>query len=133
MYAAANFRDDSFVAQYLSPKVIRDMRLFSVHDDEKDFRLVISSIHDDRGYKKIIEVLSNQYNRERYAPDIQITDYDKHGDRSLTLTHFKRNGVALDELDAEDVSYNIHKLWGFPIHLISEDDDGFVDEIAQFD
>ena len=133
LYAAANFRDDSFVAQYLSPKVIRDMRLFSVHDDEKDFRLVISSIHDDRGYKKIIEVLSNQYNRERYAPDIQITDYDKHGDRSLTLTHFKRNGVALDELDAEDVSYNIHKLWGFPIHLISEDDDGFVDEIAQFD
>ena len=109
------------------------MRLFSVNDNEEDLRLTISSIHNGSGYGKIIEVLSNQYNRERYTPDIQITDYDKHGDRSLTLTHFKRNGITLDELEAEDVAYNIHKLWGFPIHLIIEDDEGFVDEIAQFD
>ena len=133
LYAAANFRDDSFVSQYLSPKVIRDMRLFSVYDSDKQYRLEISSIHDDRGYKKIIEVLSNQYNRERYIPDIQITDYDKHGDRSLTLTHFSRNGVILDQDSAEDVTYSIYRLWGFPTFLISEDEEGYVDEIAQFE
>ena len=133
LYAAANFRDDSFVAQYLSPKVIRDMKLFSINDDDRNSRLEISAIHDDVGYKKIIEVLSNSYNRERYVPDIQVTDFSKHGDRTLTLTHFKRNGKAIDELDAEEVTYSIHKLWEFPVHLISEDDKGYVDEIAQFD
>jgi spore cortex formation protein SpoVR/YcgB (stage V sporulation) len=133
LYAATNFRDDSFVAQYLSPKVIRDMRLFSIDDDEKQARLNISSIHDGVGYKKIIEVLSNQYNRERYIPDIQITDYAKHGDRSLTLTHFKREGKAINYIDAEEVTYNIYKLWDFPVYLISEDGEGFIDEIAQFD
>ena len=133
LYAASNFRDDSFVAQYLSPKVIRDMKLFSINDDDRNSRLEISAIHDDVGYKKIIEVLSNSYNRERYVPDIQVTDFSKHGDRTLTLTHFKRNGKAIDELDAEEVTYSIHKLWEFPVHLISEDDKGYVDEIAQFD
>ena len=117
LYAASNFRDDSFVAQYLSPKVIRDMKLFSINDDDRNSRLEISAIHDDVGYKKIIEVLSNSYNRERYVPDIQVTDFSKHGDRTLTLTHFKRNGKAIDELDAEEVTYSIHKLWEFPTDL----------------
>ena len=48
----------------------------------------------------------------------------------------KKNTVInlnIDELDAEEVTYSIHKLWEFPVHLISEDDKGYVDEIAQFD
>ena len=66
-------------------------------------------------------------------PDIQVTDFAKHSDRTLTLTHFKRDGKAIDTIDAEEVAYSIHRLWEFPVHLISEDDKGYVDEIAQFD
>ena len=133
LYAAANFRDDSFVSQYLSPKVIRDMKLFSINDDKKQSRLEISAIHDDVGYKKVIEVLANSYNRERYIPDIQITDYDKNGDRSLTLTHFVREDKKIDIYDGEEVNYNVWKLWGFPTFLISEDDKGNIEEISNFE
>ena len=29
-----NFKDESFIAQYLSPQLMRDLRLFSILDDE---------------------------------------------------------------------------------------------------
>ena len=92
----------------------------------------ISSIHDEEGYKSIIETLSNQYNRERYLPDIQVTEFDKDGDRSLILTHNKRNNLRLDEVEADDVVYNIAQLWNYPVYLISEDENGYVDEISHY-
>ncbi len=106
------------------------MRLFEVTDIEKEKEYSISSIHDDVGYKNIIETLSNQYNRERYLPDIQVTEFDKRGDRSLVLTHNKRNNIRLDEEEADDVVYSIYQLWNYPIYLISEDEEGNVDEIS---
>ena len=130
IHAAANYRDDSFVSQYLSPKVIRDMRLFEVTDNEDDSKLEITSIHDEVGYKNVIETLSNQYNRERYLPDIQVTDFDIKGDRSIVLTHNLRKGVRLDEEQADEVVYNLWQLWGYPVFLISEDEEGHVDEIS---
>ena len=33
-YAMRNFKDESFIGQYLSPKLMRDLRLFSIVDDE---------------------------------------------------------------------------------------------------
>ena len=33
-HAMRNFKDESFIGQYLSPKVIRDLRLFAILDDE---------------------------------------------------------------------------------------------------
>ena len=35
-FAMRNFKDESFVAQYLSPKLIRDMKLFAVVDDDRE-------------------------------------------------------------------------------------------------
>ncbi len=37
-HAWANYRDESFVLQYLSPKVMRDFRLFKVFDDSRGRR-----------------------------------------------------------------------------------------------
>ena len=39
-YIYKNFRDDSFVLQYLSPKVIREMGLFTINDDDDETRLI---------------------------------------------------------------------------------------------
>lgn len=35
-FAMRNFKDESFIAQFLSPKVMRDMRLFAVVDDDQE-------------------------------------------------------------------------------------------------
>ncbi len=53
-----NFKDESFIGQYLSPKVIRDLRLFAILDDEHQEHLRVSAIHDTQGYREVREALS---------------------------------------------------------------------------
>ena len=71
-HAMRNFKDESFIGQYLSPKVIRDLRLFSILDDEHDEHLRVSAIHDTAGYRHVREALSRQYDLGSREPDIQV-------------------------------------------------------------
>src|SRR5690606_30167724 len=71
-FAMRNFKDESFIAQYLSPKVIRDLKLFSILDDDNAIDLEVSAIHNDDGYQRIRELLSEQYNLSMQEPNIQV-------------------------------------------------------------
>ena len=51
--AWANYRDESFIEQFLSPKLMRDFRLFALYDKAADPALTVSAIHDERGYKRV--------------------------------------------------------------------------------
>mgnify|MGYP003349414831 CR=1 FL=1 len=53
----ANYRDESFILQYLSPHMIRDFGLFRVHDDSDKPHLSVEAIHDERGYRDIRRAL----------------------------------------------------------------------------
>jgi stage V sporulation protein R len=118
-YAMENFRDDSFILQYLSPKVIRDMKLFSIADNEHEKEFHISAIHNERGYKRVREQLSRQYERSYYVPDIQVTGVDIHATNKLTLTHYIHNERKLDPKEARKTLEQIRYLWGFPVELQS--------------
>ncbi|MCG8610419.1 MAG: SpoVR family protein [Pseudomonadales bacterium] len=126
-FAMRNFKDESFILQYLSPKVIRDLKLFSLVDDEQSNEYAISAIHDDNGYRHIREQLAKQYNLSFREPDIQIWDVDLRGDRSLTLRHTVVDGVPLNE-DTDKVLFHINRLWGFDVHLESVAGDRIVEE-----
>ncbi len=47
-FAMQNFKDESFILQFLSPKVIRDFRLFSILDDDQKDELLVDAIHDEQ-------------------------------------------------------------------------------------
>jgi spore cortex formation protein SpoVR/YcgB (stage V sporulation) len=49
-YAMRNFKDESFIAQYLSPHLIRELKLFHIVDDDRHPELVVGAIHDEQGY-----------------------------------------------------------------------------------
>ena len=119
-FAMRNFKDESFIMQYLSPKVIRDLKLFAVQDDDQHQHYEVTGIHDDRGYRYVREKLSQQYNLSMREPDIQVWNVDLRGDRSLTLKHTVRDRIPLGESTPE-VLKHIHRLWGFDVHLFSED------------
>ncbi len=57
-----DFKDESFISQFLSPKVMRDFRFFTVLDDDRHNYLEISAIHNEEGYREIRSKLSSQYN-----------------------------------------------------------------------
>jgi stage V sporulation protein R len=116
-HAWANYRDESFVLQYLSPHLIRSFRLFHVLDEAEADAMLVQSIHDERGYREIRRALARHYDLARHEPDIQIRDVDLAGDRCLILAHAVHNGVELDEASARAVLEHLSSLWGYGIRL----------------
>ncbi|MFB9887508.1 SpoVR family protein [Balneatrix alpica] len=121
-FAMRNFKDESFILQYLSPKVIRDFHLFAITDDDKQVNLKVSAIHDEGGYRKVREYLAAQYNLGNREPNIQIYDVNVRGDRSLTLRHFQHNSRPLGK-STEEMLKHVHRLWGFDVVLETLDND----------
>ncbi|MBL8404763.1 MAG: SpoVR family protein, partial [Dechloromonas sp.] len=60
-FAMRNFKDESFIAQFLSPRLMRQFRFFAVLDDDERDKLEVSAIHDDPGYRALRLKLSEQY------------------------------------------------------------------------
>ena len=113
-----DYKDESFILQFLSPQVIRDLRLFGVVDDDQEKEIEISAIHDQGGYRQIRELLASQYNLGDREPNVQVVKVDLKGDRSLTLRHTRHNRRPLDA-QKDQVLKHLHRLWGFPVHLES--------------
>jgi stage V sporulation protein R len=122
-YAMRNFKDESFIGQFLSPKVMRDFRLFAIRDDEDESEYEVSAIHDDSGYRRLRESLSRQYDLGTREPNIQVWSVNLRGDRSLTLRHTQYNGRPLTD-GAREVLKHVARLWGFPVHMESVDAHG---------
>ena len=125
-FAMKNFKDESFISQYLSPKLIRDFRLFSIRDDDHDDKLEVSAIHDDMGYRDIRGKLAEQYNLGSREPNIQVWSVNVRGDRSLVLRHTMHNRRPLDDNSANEVLKHVCRLWGFDVRLESVDGNGDV-------
>jgi stage V sporulation protein R len=123
--AMRNYKDESFISQYLSPHLIRDLKLFQLIDDDSDSEYNIGSIHDEGGYQSIREALSHQYNLGYLEPDIQVFSVDVTGDRKLTLHYRQRDRIPLGQ-DTLDVMKHLYHLWKFPIHLYALDDNDSV-------
>jgi stage V sporulation protein R len=117
-YAMRNFKDESFVGQFLSPRLMREFRLFAIKDDSQDPELEVSAIHDDIGYRHLREALAKQYDLGSREPNIQVWSVNLRGDRSLTLRHTQHNDRPLND-NAQEVLKHVMRLWGFGVHLES--------------
>ena len=122
-FAMRNFKDESFISQYLSPRLIREFHLFAVADHKSNDFLEVDSIHNEIGYRRVRQLLAQQYNRDTQLPDVQVAAFDKDGDRSLTLVHQMHRGRALTE-EADRVLHNIQRLWGFKVSLETRSSSG---------
>ncbi len=129
-FAMQNFKDESFIAQYLSPRLMREFRFFSVLDDDQLAKLQIDAIHDDTGYRKLRRQLSEQYDLGSREPNIQVWNVDLRGDRSLTLRHFTHQRRKLDG-GFDTVLKHLAYLWGFCVRIESQWPDGSVELIGE--
>jgi spore cortex formation protein SpoVR/YcgB (stage V sporulation) len=121
-----NFKDESFIAQFLSPHLMREFRLFCILDDDHESALRVDAIHDDAGYRAVRDALSRQYALSEREPNLQITHVDISGDRSLTLRHFRHNRQPLAPTYKEVMNY-LATLWGFTVRLESVNEDGSIE------
>jgi spore cortex formation protein SpoVR/YcgB (stage V sporulation) len=121
--AWANYRDESFIQQFLSPHVMRKLRLFVLADDSTDTHFTVTNIHDERGFKNLRRALARSYDLGAIEPDIQVVDVDLRGDRKLRLQHAMRDGVPLAERSRDEVLKHVRRLWGYEVCLVGVDRD----------
>jgi spore cortex formation protein SpoVR/YcgB (stage V sporulation) len=113
----ANFRDESFISQYLSPHLMREMRMFSIEDDPEKPELIVNAIHDERGYRRIRRTLARHYDLSHSDPIIEVAAVDLYGDRRLVLEHKVAEGRLLAAGTGRKVLQYIADLWGYDVEL----------------
>ena len=125
-WAMRNFKDESFIQQFMSPKVMRKFGLFTLLDDERDEQYEITAIHNDAGYRKVRDTLARQHTNEMFLPEICVVGYRKRTDRGLELQHDVVNARPLEMEETMTVLHHLETLWGYPVQLTSVTSDGTV-------
>jgi len=115
--AWANYRDESFIEQFLSPRLMREFHLFQLYDKADASTYRVTAIHDEQGYRRVRSALARQYDVGVTDPNIQVTGTDLKGDRTLYLTHLMHRGVPLHEPTREFVCAHVERLWGHEVAL----------------
>ncbi len=119
--AWANYRDESFVLQFLSPAVMRQFKLFKLQAEPDAPEYLVDAIHNERGYRKVRRALARRYDVAVGDPNIQVAETNLDGDRTLVLRHEAIGGRLLDLDDAVAVVQHVADLWGYPVALVEVD------------
>lgn len=118
--AAFNFKDEGFILQYLSPTLMRKLRLFSILDDSGKPHLEVTQISNEDGYREMRSNLSKMYDYSRRVPDIQVIEARIKGDRQLTLKHNTVDDIPLNEKEKVQVLKHMKALWGYEVKMTSD-------------
>ena len=118
-FAMREFRDESFILQYLSPKVMRDLHLFALENDPQAEAYRVTAVHDDQGYQYLRSALARQIAESARSADIEVVAVNRWGDRHLHLK--KMDEYPLDQVEAKKTLDHIARLWGYDVHLDAGD------------
>jgi spore cortex formation protein SpoVR/YcgB (stage V sporulation) len=121
--AWANYRDESFIEQFLSPKLMRDFRMFALHDNAEAPAYNVAAIHNESGYRAVRSRLARQYDIGSAEANIQVAAADLKGDRTLFLQHRMHRGVPLHEPTKNLVLAHVERLWGHEVDLAEIDEE----------
>lgn len=113
----ANYRDESFVLQFLSPKIIRKFKLFAISDDANFDDYEVLGVQSDEDVYIIRDILSRRYNLSYSLPHIQVTGVDEENTRTLFIQHVIRTEQILQFDNLLDVRKYISYLWGYPVDI----------------
>lgn len=122
--AVNSFKDESFIEQYLSPQTVRDMRLISILDDDRQTEYKVSGIANDESFSRLRGHLARQYDLGTNSPQISVWDVEWKGNRTLKLRHEMHNRRPLDEPETKKVLRQIYRLWQYPVSIESHSSTG---------
>lgn len=109
-------RDVSFIRQYLTPELMRELQLFQHEKRGKD--RIITVVADDKGWEKVKENLIRSVGISS-MPVIKVEDADFLGSRTLLVRHH-HDGRDLDLGYAEKSMQHLESLWGKDVVLMTE-------------
>lgn len=134
-YIRANYNDSSFIAQFLSPKMIRKFRLFTVLDDQEnegDYKILkIEEIHNEDGYRSIALELSKQQDFRSTLPLVGVIPTNLRKTRTLKMAHLEDDNGELTNSSVQDVLSHVTELWGGPVKFYIINKDGDVETVVE--
>jgi len=120
--AVSQYRDDSFLLQFLTPRVVRDLKLFAFSAATGSTEWTVNAVQDREGFSEVRSALAQHYQLEHAVPEIEVFDYARANTRALTLRYRPVNGRQLDTEAATRVMRHVKKLWNFPIRMLEVED-----------
>jgi stage V sporulation protein R len=120
--AVSEYRDESFIEQFLSPTLMRYYKMFSVDYDRT--RGLVTEISDDRGFRALRQTLASSYNRINYIPEIVVKSANMKGDRTLTLEYRPFRNRSLHGPNARKTLEFVKLLWGYSVEIVTVDENG---------
>lgn len=121
--AATEYRDDSFIQQWLTPNVVKKMKLFHIQDSQSQSHVHVNGIQDPESFESLRHALSQEYDLNLKIPHVEVTHADLSGARSLKLRHVNSQNKQLDD-KTEIMLHHVQALWGYDVQLISETPSG---------
>jgi stage V sporulation protein R len=112
--AVVNYRDESFLRQYLSPKVMRRFRMFRLFDKAEARAFEVTAIHNERGYAELRESVADDHEWHARHPMLTAVDIDRSS-RTLTIEYRPYRSRAL--LDPKSAFAHLRTLWTRPVIL----------------
>ena len=130
--AVNNYRDESFIRQFLSPELVRKWGMFVTEDDSDADEYLITATQNESGFEEIRNALAEKHTIANFYPDIKVSDVDLKGDRTLNLTHTVYNDIQLSGDNMSDMIKHLWRLWGHGVTIESynSDDDSLVAEYS---
>jgi len=119
-----NYRDESFLLQFLTPKLVRDFRLMNIQTREGLDHWTVDHTASPEGFKSIRSQLSAAYRLESAMPEISVMRYAHDTDRKLFLQHQSYSGKMLLKDQADQTLKHLRWLWGFDVSLETVDQNG---------
>lgn len=116
--AAADYRDESFIEQFLTPKLMREYKMMTV--EYQADKGMVTDICDDRGYAAMRRTLALQYNPINRIPDLTVKSARMMGDRTLTLLYKPYRGRSLHKASAEKTIKHVKLLWGYNVEVVQD-------------
>jgi len=119
-----NYRDESFLLQFLTPKLVRDFKFMHIQTRAGLDHWTVDATAGAEGFKAIRSQLSASYRLESTMPEISVVRYARDTDRKLVLQHQSYNGKLLLAAQADQTLRHLRSLWGFEVTLESVDQNG---------
>ena len=115
------YRDETFVLQFLSPKVADKFKLFILYDHESDDQAYhVQGTHKYEDLLHLREALSKQYSLTYRMPQIEIVGVDWSDTRRIALRYTPIDGKKLETDSSSKVLLWIEFLWGFEAQLVED-------------
>jgi len=119
-----DYRDESFLLQFLTPKLVRDFRFMNIQSREGLDHWNVAHTAGPDDFKSIRTELSAAYRLETSMPEISVVRYARDTDRKLVLQHQSYGGKMLLKAQAEQTLKHLRTLWGFDVSLETVDQSG---------